>query len=130
MSAPRRGEIYYVTFVPMGPVELSGPHPALVVQNDIGNRASRLTIVAGITTNLRVGQLPVGVLLDPGESGLPRVSAVHLGQLHTVDRLRLERRIGRLPRAKMREVDEALRVSLGLEPYAALNGRSGHGRAN
>lgn len=125
MSAPRRGEIYYVTFVRAGPAELSGPHPALVVQNDIGNRASRLTIVAGITTNLRVGQLPVGVLLDPGESGLPRASAVHLGQLQTVDGSRLERRIGRLPRAKMREVDEALRISLGLGPFAAPDGRSG-----
>ena len=130
MSAPRRGEIYYVTLVPVGPAELSGPHPALVVQNDIGNRASRSTMVAGITTNLRVSRLPVGVVLEPGESGLPRVSAVHLGQLQTVDRSRLERRIGRLPRAKMREVDEALRVSLGLEPFAAPKGRSGQGWAN
>ena len=124
MSPPRRGEIYDVTFIPVGPLELAGPHPSVVVQNDVGNRASRLTVVAGITSNPRVGQLPVGVRVAPEESGLPRPSVVHLGHLYTVDQTRLERRVGRLTPAKMREVEEALRVSLGLAPFAG-DGRRG-----
>ena len=78
---------------------------------------SRLTIVAGITTNLRIAQLPVGVLISPEDSGLPRPSLVHLGQLHTVDQARLERLVGRLSSMKMREVEAALQVSLGLAPF-------------
>ncbi len=124
MSPPRRGEIYYVTFVRVGPVELAGPHPTVVVQNDVGNRASRLTIVAGITSNPRVGQLPIGVRVAPQDSGLPRPSVVHLGQLYTVDQTRLERRVGRLTPAKMREVDDALKVSLGLASFAGDGRRS------
>lgn len=117
MSPPRRGEIYYLTFVRVGPTELSGPHPALVLQNDVGNRASQLTIVAGITTNLRATQLPVGVRIEPEESGVARTSVVHLGHIYTVDRSRLERRLGRLSPEKMGEVEAALQMSLGLAPF-------------
>lgn len=49
MESPRRGEIYFVDFSPTGTGEMAGRHPALVIQNDIGNRASQLTIVAAIT---------------------------------------------------------------------------------
>lgn len=117
MTSPRRGDIYYVRFVPAGPRELSGPRPALVIQNDVANRVSHLTIVAAITTNPRIAELPVGVQVSPEESGLPRRSAIHLGQLHTVDHTRLERRVGRLSSPKMREVEDALRVSLGFSAF-------------
>lgn len=114
---PRRGEIYFVDFPVTGAGETAGPHPALVVQNDVGNRASQLTIVAVITSNLRVARLPVGVQISPKESGLPRPSVVHLGHLYTIDKRRLGRRAGNLPLARLREVDCAVQVSLGLRPF-------------
>jgi mRNA interferase MazF len=81
MISPRRGEIYDVTFVAVGPREIPGPRPALVVQNDVANRMSRLTIVAAITTNLRLADLPAGVRVSPEESGLPRHSVIHHSSL-------------------------------------------------
>ena len=96
---------------------MAGLHPALIVQNDVGNRASRLTIVAAITSSLRVAQLPVGVAVAPDESGLPRESVVHLGHLYTVDKRRLGRRVGSLTHARLRQVDRAIQVSLGLQPF-------------
>ncbi len=117
MEFPRRGEIYFLDFPETGTGEMAGPHPALIVQNDIGNRASQLTIVAAITSNLRVAQLPVGVPISPSESGLPRPSVVHLGHLYTVDKRRLGRRMGSLPHARLRQVDRAIQVSLGLQPF-------------
>ncbi len=60
MDFPRRGEIYFIDFPATGASEMAGPHPALVVQNDVGNQASQLTIVAAITSNLRVSRLPRG----------------------------------------------------------------------
>src|SRR5947209_4227221 len=99
-------------------------HPALVVQNDVGNRASALTIVAAITSNLRVADLPVGIRVEPVESGLPAVSVIHLGHIYTVDKGRLQRRTGALPPPVMARVDEAIAVSLGLQPFRlARNGR-------
>lgn len=118
MEFPRRGEIYFIDFPSTGDGEMAGPHPALVVQNDVGNRASQLTIVAAITSNLRVARLPVGVRIAPGESGLPRQSVVHLGHLYTVDKRRLGQRVGSLSEARLRQVDLAIQVSLGLKPFA------------
>ena len=100
-----------------GAGEMAGPHPALVVQNDVGNRASQLTIVAAITSNLRVARLPVGVRVMPRQSGLPRPSVVHLGHLYTVDKRRLGRRVGSLPQAQLHQVNRAIAVSLGLTPF-------------
>ncbi len=117
MEFQRRGEIYFIDFPATGAGEMAGPHPALIVQNDIGNRASRLTIVAAITSNLRVARLPVGVRIAPEESGLPQSSVVHLGHLYTVDKRRLGQRVGMLPQARLRQVDQAIQVSLGLKPF-------------
>jgi mRNA interferase MazF len=117
MDFPRRGEIYFIDFPATGAGEMAGPHPAVIVQNDLGNRASRLTIVAAITSNLRVARLPVGVQISPKESGLPRPSVIHLGHLYTVDKRRLGRRVGSLPPSRLREVDRAAQVSLGLAPF-------------
>jgi mRNA interferase MazF len=117
MDFPQRGEIYFIDFPVTGAGEIAGPHPALIVQNDVGNRASRLTIAAAITSNLRVARLPVGVQVSPKESGLPRPSVVHLGHLYTIDKARLGRRVGRLSQLRVREVDRAIQVSLGLRAF-------------
>ncbi len=117
MRVPQRGEIYFLDFSPSLGREMRGPHPALVIQNDVGNQASALTIVAAITSNLKVARLPVGVPIAPEESGLPRPSVVHLGHIYTVDQRRLDRLAGRLPEVVMEKVDVALQVSLGLKPF-------------
>lgn len=117
MKAPRRGEIYYLDFSPAKGSEMRGPHPALVVQNDVGNRVSRLTIVAAITSNLDAARLPVCVQVSPVDSGLPRESVVNLGHIYTVDKSRLRQLVGRLPADVMEQIDRALCVSVGLEPF-------------
>jgi mRNA interferase MazF len=117
VAMPRRGEIYWLDFNPSAGVEMRDPHPALVIQNDVANRVSALTIVAAMTSNLRVADLPVGVRVEPHESGLSRPSAVHLGQLYTVDKRRLQRRAGSLPTDTMARVERALLVSLGFETF-------------
>lgn len=86
MSFPRRGEIYWLDFSPATGVEMREPHPALIIQNDVGNQVSALTIVSAITSNLRVAELPVGVCIESAESGLPRPSVVHLGYIYRVDK--------------------------------------------
>jgi mRNA interferase MazF len=89
-------------------------HPCVIVQNDIGNQHSALTIVVAVTSNLRVAALPIGVLLRVGEGGLNRDSVAHCGHVYTVDKQRLAERIGQLAPVRMVEVDHALARSLGL----------------
>ena len=79
-------------------------------------------MVEVITSNLRVARLPVGVQISPKESGLPRPSVIHLGHLYTIDKRRLGRRVGSLPLARLREVDRAAQVSLGLRPFVISHG--------
>lgn len=117
MKQPKRGEIYFLDFSPSKGREMKGPHPALVIQNDIGNRVSALTIVAAITSNLKVADLPVGVLITPEESGLPHKSVIHLGQIYTIDKERLQNLAGILSKHKMLEVDRAIEISLGLREF-------------
>lgn len=117
MKQPKRGEIYFLDFSPSKGREIKGPHPALVVQNNVGNKVGGLTIVAAITSNLKVAELPVGVLIRPEDSGLPHKSVVHLGQIYTIDKERLQNLAGTLSAHKMKAVDRAIEVSLGLREF-------------
>ena len=51
---PRRGEVYWLDFAPATGQEMTGPHPCIIVQNDVGNQHSALTIVVAVSSNLRV----------------------------------------------------------------------------
>ena len=115
MSFPKRGEIYLVEFDPTRGSEIKKTRPAVVIQNDIGNRHSPITIVAAITSRLSPVPYPVEVLVPPGrDNGLSMPSAINLGQIRSIDRERLVKRLGAADPATMRKVDDALRISLGL----------------
>jgi mRNA interferase MazF len=112
---PRRGEIYLVEFDPARGREIQKTRPALVIQNDIGNRQSQVTIVAAITSKLSPVPFPVDVAIAPSKAnGLTLPSAVLLGQIRSVDRERLVKRLGSLDAATMGKVDQAIKISLGL----------------
>lgn len=113
MSFPRRGEIYLVTFDPTVGHEIK-TRPALVIQNDISNRYSPITMVAAISSQFSDPSHPREVLLDGPRTGLEVRSAVILNQIRSVDRNRLIKRLGSVDPGTMHKVDEALKVSLGL----------------
>lgn len=122
----RRGEIYWVEFDPVKGSEQGGLRPALVVQNDVGNRYSPTTVVAAITRTLPPRPYPFVVVVEPEASGLPERSAVNCLQMATIQqtgpasRLRPPRGesavgpIGRLPADTMAEIESALKFNLAL----------------
>lgn len=110
----RRGDVFLVDFNPARGSEQAGFRPALVIQNDVGNRYSPTTIVAAISSAPEK-PYPFLVKLSPGEGGLERESAVNLSQILTVDKSRLVKKLGSLKPERMRQVDQAIKVSLGLE---------------
>ena len=110
---PKRGELYLVSFDPTLGAEIQKTRPALVLQNDIGNRQSPVTIVAAVTSNvLRSG--PTSVLVHAPEGGLAVDSIVLLNQIRTVDKRRLGKRLGALRSETMKQVDQAIMISLAL----------------
>lgn len=113
---PQRGEIYYVDLEPTFGSEQGGRRPALIIQNDISNRYSPVVIVASITSARSRVSYPTNVLLPLGAGGLAKRSTIQLNQLRTLDKRRLENYIGRLTAEQMDQVDEAIKISLGLIP--------------
>jgi mRNA interferase MazF len=110
-----RGDIYLVSFDPTVGHEIKKTRPALIIQNDVGNRYSSLTIVAAITSKISPVPYPVEVVVEPtNANGLSARSAIRLDQVRTVDRQRLIKRLGQVDRATMTMVDRAARISLGL----------------
>jgi mRNA interferase MazF len=115
-SFPRRGEIYYADLEPVLGSEQGGQRPVLVIQNDVSNQYSPVVIVASMTSAPPKGNYPTDVLLQQGVAARNRRSRVQLNQIRTIDKRRLERFVGRLNAAQMDQVDEALKISLGLVP--------------
>ena len=107
---PRRGDIYLIDFDPTLGAEIKKMRPAVVIQNNIGNQYSPITIVAAITSKFSEPPYPTEVVVEPAESGLPLCSAVVLNQIRSVDRQRL----GHAGAATMDRVDKAIQISLGL----------------
>ena len=88
----------------------NGFRPALIIQNDTGNANSTTTIVAPLTSKL---DKPTHVLAKT-DCGLKENSLILLEQVQTIDQYRLRDLIGTLNEEKMKEVDKALSVSVGL----------------
>ncbi len=115
MTFPRRGEIYLVEFNSARGHEIQKTRPAIIIQNDIGNRHSPVTIVAAITSKLSPTPYPVETAVAPTKAnGLSVQSAIQLSQIRSIDRQRLVKRLGTVDAATMRRVDDALKISLGL----------------
>jgi mRNA interferase MazF len=114
LAPPKRGEIYLVNFDPTVGAEIQKTRPALIVQNDITNRHSPITIVAAITSHFDETLYPTEVLIRVPEGGLRSDSVVLLNQVRSVDKRRLVRRLGTLASASMERVTRALQISLGM----------------
>src|SRR5258708_40021030 len=115
MTFPHRGEIYLVEFDPARGHEIQKTRPAIIIQNDLGNRYSPVTIVAAITSKFSATPYPVEVVVSPSKgNGLSTRSAIELSQIRSVDKERLVKRLGTLGAVTMRKVDEAVEVSVGL----------------
>jgi mRNA interferase MazF len=109
----RRGDIWLVNFNPTQGSEQRGIRPALIIQNDVGNEVSPVTIVAAISSVTKT--YPINVEIKPSESGLEKDSVVKLNQIRTIDKKRLIKRLGKLDSSKMKAVNSALMLSLGLQ---------------
>ena len=109
-----RGDLYYADLTPVTGSEQGGVRTVLMIQNDMGNRFSPTVIIAAVTSRQDKHPLPTHVRVSPNHCGLKEHSVVLLEQIRTIDRVRLREYIGRLTEEDMKQVDQALRISIGL----------------
>ncbi len=88
-----------------------GPHPAVVITRDDALPLPTSVVVAGITTTAHghVAEVEIG----PDE-GVPEHSAINCDNLFTIPVTSLTRRRGALGVAKTAQLDQALKIAVGL----------------
>lgn len=110
MVKARQGDICWVRFGPPKDSGPSGKRPAVVVQNDLLNNSNiQTTVVALITSNRKLAQVPGNILLKKRSANLPKTSVVVVSQMATVDKRRLLEKIGTLTHELQKEVIEGCR---------------------
>ncbi|MBI2899672.1 MAG: type II toxin-antitoxin system PemK/MazF family toxin [Planctomycetes bacterium] len=102
----RRGDLFWVRFP-----QPAGTRPAVLVSRDEAYSVRTRVTVVPVTRTVR--GIPTEVRLGPAD-GLPKAGAANADEIVTVPRDLLDRRISGLTRAKLAELDEAIRFALGL----------------
>ena len=110
----QRGDIYFIRLDSSTGSEQSGTRPAVILQNDVGNSCSPTLIVATLTSKTKKkATQPTHCLVEP--EGL-EPSIVQAEQIFTIDKSRVKRFVGHLTPEEMGRVDDAVKISLALNP--------------
>jgi Growth inhibitor len=112
----KRGDIYFADLSPVIGSEQGGIRPVLVIQNNLGNHFSPTIIVAAITAKMAKPKLPTHIGIKSNQTGIERDSVILMEQIRTIDKSRLKERVCHLDQAIMLQVDEALKISVGITP--------------
>jgi len=108
-NSPKRGEIFWVNLDPTVGTEINKKRPCLIISEDEGNEISARVTVAAITSSVKtVYPFQVKIQLKN------RDGKVLLNQIKTIDKRRLEGKIGSLDKETMNLVDRALKIYLAL----------------
>ncbi|MEG0276466.1 MAG: type II toxin-antitoxin system PemK/MazF family toxin [Coprobacillus sp.] len=108
-----RGEIYYADLSPVVGSEQGGYRPVLILQNNKGNKYSTTVIVAPVSSRMTKNDLPTHVIIE--EDFLEKKSVILLEQIRTIDKKRIDERLGCLSSCVMDNVDEAIKTSLDIK---------------
>lgn len=114
----QRGDIYFVRLDSSTGSEQSGTRPAVILQNDVGNAHSPTLIVATLTskTEKKAAQ-PTHCLVEPERL---EPSIVQTEQIFTIDKSRVQNFAGHLTPEEMSRVDDAVKISLALNPMGSI----------
>jgi len=113
MTAPSRGQVWWVDFDPTQGHEQAGHRPALVISVDAFNRSpADLVTVLPITSKAKGVRSHVKV--EPPEGGLTVPSFIKCEETRTVSQGRLGAMLGAVSAQTMAEVGQRVRWLLGL----------------
>ncbi len=112
---PKRGSVHLVNFDPTIGAEIKKTRPAVIISNDVANQYSPIVIVAAITSRAepKFDEVPV----KPPEGGLTNPSVIQPNQIRSIDKRRLVKKLGKLSRETMRDLDITLQITLGLVKF-------------
>jgi mRNA interferase MazF len=114
----RRGDVHSVDLDPTRGSEANKHRPAVIVSNDAANTtAARLGrgVVTVVPVTSNVARIyPFQVALPADATGLERDSKAQAEQIRSIAVERVGRRLGVVPVPLLRELEDAIRLHLGL----------------
>lgn len=108
----KRGDIVLVDFKGAIRSEQGGIRPAIVIQNDMGNKYSPTTLVCPITSKDKKN-LPTHMPIS-SESGLEKDSIALFEQIRTIDKSRILKKIGFCDDSFKEDMYKCISVSFGI----------------
>lgn len=109
----KRGDIHWVDFGETNGSEQGGIRPAIIIQNNVGNKYSPTVIVCPISSEIKKKELPTHVCLDKWRIyGLTKPSQVITEQIRTRDKSQLGDYIGFVDSDTMDKIDRAIEISV------------------
>jgi len=111
----RRGDVILVNLEPIIGSEKGKTRPCVIIQNDIGNKYSPLTIVAVITRQKEIDKkYPTDVWVNKGAGDLDNDSIIQCDQIKTIDKIRIIKKYGSFDKKIMKDIDKSIKISLDL----------------
>jgi mRNA interferase MazF len=112
-----RGDVYWADLVPRSGSEQTGHRPVIILSHDAFNRIAswRSMIVIPVSTSgAQAKRGPTAILLPKGAGGLDRESVALCHQVTTLDRGKLNRRLGALDPALLARVEAGIKAAMDL----------------
>jgi len=115
----RRGDVILVSFPQVSDPAKLKDRPAVIIQNNLGNRHSENFIIAYISSQIPQKEYPFHCRVFKGSpeaqgTGLRKDSVVKTEIIFTVAKKRVIQRLGKFNKAAMRRIDNCLKISLDL----------------
>src|SRR5688500_8997857 len=111
--SPRRGDVWLLDFNPVRGREPAGLRPALILSVDKFNSGpAGLVVAVPMTTKHKPS--PFNIPVRPPDGGLSRLSFVKCEDVRSVSKDRLVKRYGSLAAGTLANVEDMVRILLGL----------------
>lgn len=117
MNQLSRSDIVLVELDPTRGSEIKKTRPCVIVSPDIINNNSRTVIICGITHyDERKAKSFFFVSLSPDQTtGLTKESLINTLQIRTIDKVRILKKLGQVPRKIEKALDYALSLATGTD---------------
>ena len=109
----KRGDIWLVDLNPVRDSEQRGIRPCLVISNDVVNEYAPTVCVIPFTSNLAGQRFPINIVLTQDDTGMRVDSLLLCGQVRTVAKERLLRKLSSVKAERMPDIEKALKLYLG-----------------
>ncbi|MCB0507552.1 MAG: type II toxin-antitoxin system PemK/MazF family toxin [Bacteroidetes bacterium] len=109
----KRGEIWLANLDPTIGNEIQKTRPVAVVSNNKNNTYNSVVTILPITSNTK-HIFSFEVLLKKGVANLPKDSKIKADQIRTIDKIRLIKKIGKVPTSYLSKINAAIQLHLDL----------------